>query len=115
METTIKNKYRLYEWLIMPFELTNAPSTFLRLIDHVLCACLGRFVVVYFDDILMHSHSLEEHVDHIRLMLEVLRTEKLSANFNKCIFCSDKLVFFGYVVSAKRIKVDEEKVKAIRG
>uniref|UniRef100_A0A2N9IYE9 Reverse transcriptase domain-containing protein n=1 Tax=Fagus sylvatica TaxID=28930 RepID=A0A2N9IYE9_FAGSY len=73
-----------------------------------------RFVVVYFDDILVYSKSLDEHIDHLHCVLDVLRKEKLYANLKKCSFCLDKVVFLGYVVSAKGIAVDEEKVKAIK-
>jgi hypothetical protein len=77
-------------------------------------AFLGRFVVVYFDDILVYSKSLDEHIDHLHCVLTVLRKEKLYANLKKCSFCLDKVVFLGFVVGAKGIAVDEEKVKAIK-
>jgi len=113
-KTAFKTKYSLYEWLVMSFGLTNAPSTFMRLMNHILRAFISKFVVVYFDDILIYSKEFDEYMDHFRQVLDVLKKESLYANLKRCDFCMDIIIFLRYVVSAKGIEIDEAKVKAIQ-
>jgi len=98
----------------MPFELTNMPSTFMRWMNHILHAFIGRFVVAYFDDILIYNKGLDEHINHLRQVLDVLRKESLYINIMKCDFCFEKIIFLRYIVSTKRIEMDETKVKVIK-
>jgi hypothetical protein len=98
----------------MPFGLTNAPSTLMHLMNHILRAFIGKFVVVYFDDILIYSKFFDDHIVYIHQVLVVLRTEKLYGNVAKCSFCTDCVVFLGFVVTMQGIRVDEEDIKAIK-
>lgn len=85
-KTAFETKQGLYEWIVMPFGLTNAPSTFMRLMNHVLRAFIGKFCVVCFDNILIYSKNLDYHVEHLKLVLDVLRRENLFANLKRCTF-----------------------------
>ena len=76
--------------------------------NHALLVFIGKFVVVHFDNILVYSNDLYEHIDHLQCVLNVLIKEKLYANLKKCSSCMDKVAFLGYVINAKGIEVDEE-------
>jgi hypothetical protein len=83
-------------------------------LDHVLRDFIGKFVVVYFDDILVYSHTESEHCDHLRHVLQVLRDAKSYGNIEKCIFAKDKVIFLGYVVSKDGVPIDVSKIKSVQ-
>src|SRR4051812_7020170 len=83
-KTTFTTRYGLYEFTIMSFRLTNAPTTFLRLMNSIFMEYLDKFVVVYLDDILIYSKNEEVHAEHLRLVLMKLRDHHLYAKFSKC-------------------------------
>jgi hypothetical protein len=113
-KTTFKTKFGLYEWLLMPFGLTNAPSTFMRLMNEVLRSFISKFVVVYFDDILIYCKSLDEHIEYLRAVFGALCDACLFANLEKCTFYTDRVAFLDYVVTPQGIEMDKAKIEAIK-
>ncbi|KAL0551120.1 hypothetical protein IC582_010202 [Cucumis melo] len=100
--------------MVMPFVLTNAPSTFQALMNQVFKPFLRRFVLVFFDDILVYSKGIEEHVQHLEVVLEILRESELYANFDKCNFTKPRISYLGHYISVKGIEVDPEKIRAVK-
>jgi len=94
--------------------LTNAPSTFTHVMNRIFHELLGKTVCIYLDDILVFSKSEEEHVEHVREVLEMLRREKLYAKLSKCEFGKRELTFLGHVIGADGIKVDTKKIEVIK-
>ena len=97
----------------MPFGLTNAPAAFMDLMHMVFQLYLDQFVVFFVDDILVYSKYEEEHVDHLRIVLQALREHRLYAKFSKCEFWLTEVRLLGHVISSLGILVDPEKVEAV--
>eukprot|EP00253_Pinus_taeda_P015620 PITA_15620 len=97
-KTAFKSKEGLFKWLIMPFGLTNGLTTLMILMDDILRPFTNAFVVVYLDDILIFNQSLEEHLHHIRQVLQTLRQHKLCANLEKCTFGLAQVQYLGYII-----------------
>ena len=102
-----------YEWLVMPFGLTNAPAYFVDLMTHVFRDVLNKFVLVFIDDILVYSKTEEEHAEHLRIVLEILRRNILYAKFSKCHFWVKEVKFLGHIVNEEWISVDPSKISSI--
>ena len=112
-KTAFRTRYGHYEFLVMPFRLTNAPAVFMALMNKVFQPYIDKFVIVFIDDILVYSRDEEEHANHLRLALQTLREKQLYAKFNKCEFWLDQVVFLGNIVSGEGIKVDLKKIEAV--
>jgi hypothetical protein len=105
--------YGLYEYTVMSFGLTNAPAFFMNLMNSVFMDYLDTFVVVFIDDILIYSQSEEEHVDHLKTVLQRLREHQLYAKFSKCKFWIDKVLFLGHIINKDGLVMDPKKVADI--
>ncbi|GJW79645.1 putative reverse transcriptase domain-containing protein [Tanacetum coccineum] len=113
-KTAFRTRYGHYEFQVMPFGLTNAPAVFMDLMNRVCKPYLDRFVIVFIDDILIYSKSRKEHEGHLRLILKLLKEEKLYAKFLKCEFWLSKVQFIGYVIDSEGIHVDPAKIESIK-
>lgn len=92
-KTAFNTQDGFFEWMVMPFGLSNTPSIFMRLMTHVLQLLMGKFLVVYLDDILVYSKSRKDHLDHLRELLCTLREAKFFSNLKKCVFLQTQVLF----------------------
>lgn len=113
-KTAFRTRYGSFEWLVLPMGLTNAPATFMHLMNQIFREHLDKFVVVFLDDILIYSRTLAEHRAHLRQVLEVLRQHRLYCKESKCEFFRDHVEFLGHRIDRDGMHMMENKVRAIR-
>jgi hypothetical protein len=109
-KTSFKTNEELYEWIFMSFGLTNVPSTFMRLMNKVLKEFIGKFVIVYLDDIMVFSRTVVEHLKHLAIVMQKLQL----INVKKSYFMKTKLIYLGFVISANELRMDPDKVEVIK-
>ncbi|GKC11260.1 putative reverse transcriptase domain-containing protein [Tanacetum coccineum] len=112
--TAFRTRYGHFEFQVMPFGLTNAPAVFMDLMNRVCKPYLDKFVIVFIDDILVYSKDEEEHGKHLKIILELLKKERLYAKFSKCDFWLDSVQFLGHVIDRNGVHVDPAKIEAIK-
>ena len=113
-KTAFRTRYGHFEFTVMPFGLTNAPVVFMDLMNRVCRPYLDKFVIVFIDDILIYSKTKEEHGKHLRLILGLLESERLYAEFSKCEFWLQEGHFLGHVVNSEGIHLDPSKIEAVK-
>jgi hypothetical protein len=112
-KTAFKTRFGHCEFTILPFGLTNAPAVFMSFMNGVFHEYLDKFIQVFIDDILIYSRTTEEHDEHLCLVLQCLRENKLYGKLSKCSFYQSRIHYLRHVISGEGIVVDPAKVKAI--
>ncbi|GJW56029.1 putative reverse transcriptase domain-containing protein [Tanacetum coccineum] len=112
-KTTFRTSYGHYEFQVIPFGLTNAPVVFMDLMNRMCKPYLDKFVILFIDDILIYSRNKEEHANHLRIILELLKKEKLYAKFSKCDFWIRIVQFLGHLIDSQGLHVDPAKIEAV--
>ncbi|GJW09317.1 putative reverse transcriptase domain-containing protein [Tanacetum coccineum] len=112
--TAFRTRYGHFEFQVMLFVLTNAPAVFMDLMNRVCKPCIDKFVIVFIDDILVYSKDEEEHEKHLKIILEMIKKERLYAKVSKCDFWLDSIQFLGHVIDRSGVYVDPTKIKAIK-
>ncbi|GKA15897.1 putative reverse transcriptase domain-containing protein [Tanacetum coccineum] len=113
-KTAFRTRYGHYEFQVMPFGLTNASVVFMDLMNRVCKPYLDKFVIVFIDDILIYSKSKEEHEEHLKLILELLKNEELYAKFSKCDVWLSKVQFLNHVIDSEGVQLIMAKMVSIK-
>lgn len=112
-KTAFKTHHGHYQFKVMPFGSTNAPSTFQCLMNELLQPFLRKFVIVFLDDILIYNPTLEQHEQHLQQVLEVLKQNQLYLKFSKCSFAQTRLEYLGHIISAQGVATEPSKTEAV--
>lgn len=112
-KTAFRTRYGHYQFLVMPFGLTNAPAVFMALMNKVFAQYLDHSAVVFIDDVLVYSKSREDHEEHLRTPLHLLRDNQLYAKLSKCEFWLEQVAFLGHIISKEGLAVDPAKIEAV--
>src|SRR3954447_21463224 len=113
-KTAFRTRYGHYQYKVMPFRLTNAPATFQALVQDVLRPLLDKCVIVYIDDILIYSQDEQEHAEHLRQVLHLLRQHQLYGKISKCEFFKKSVEYLGHIISSDGISTDPKKVEVVK-
>jgi len=112
-KTAFRSRDGHYEFLVMPFGVTNAQAIFMDYMNRIIRPFLDKFMVVFIDDILIYSRTREEHAEHLRTVLNILREKQLYAKLSKCDFWMSEIQFLGHVIFVQGISVDPSKVEVV--
>ena len=112
-KTAFCTRYGHYEFVVIPFGLTNAPMNFMCMMNKIFSKYLDKFILVFIDDILVYSKNKEEHEEHLRKVLRVLREHHLYAKFSKCDFYKPQIQYLGHIIFETTIAMDPENIRSI--
>ena len=110
-KTAFRTRYGHFEFLVLPFGLTNAPATFMHLMHQIFREQLDQFIIIFLDDILVYSRTMQDHIDHVRKTLQILRKHRLYGKVSKCAFFRHQVEYLSHVVIAEGIALIQKKCR----